>query len=45
MADPEQVKIVRQGKDAVQRWRSSETDRLCETLGYDNYDGAGASSI
>lgn len=36
MADPKHMKIVRQGKDVVDRWRSSKTDRLCGTLGYDN---------
>jgi uncharacterized protein YjbI with pentapeptide repeats len=37
VADPEHVKIVRQGKDAVANWRSTEIHRLFETLGYDHY--------
>ena len=37
MANQEHVKIVRQGKDAVAAWRSSELHRLFETLGYDHY--------
>jgi uncharacterized protein YjbI with pentapeptide repeats len=37
VADPEHVKIVRRGKDAVARWRRSELHRLFETLGYDHY--------
>jgi hypothetical protein len=38
VANPEHVEIVRQGRDAVERWRGSETDRLCEALGYDDAD-------
>jgi len=38
MADPELVKIIRQGKGAVGCWRSSETSRLREKFGYDGAD-------